>query len=543
MNGLKSLSRIYKIAVIICFQIQLLFAIPGINTFKKTFYAPTYIAHYLAKNWIMRPSYTQEYPIIIPETLPDPVDLAQTIHEHMGDSFMCGASTSAHQCGSLCTPAVCSWSRYAQDNNLALPSDDRYAMNWDKYYTTYIDDAVEKLHLTALRFSIEWPLVQPTEHEWNYEILHHYAEMFIYMIQKGVTPMVCFHHYTDPNWFLDKGGFEHEDNIHYFVKFCSTVYEHIMHKVMMHNESREMIVSMKQQPLWATYNAPEGYAFRGYYQHGGPPSQPGHMGLAVVAQVLKNELEAHVQVYHAIKKIHNEQWYDMVAAPQIGFLKNIHQIDPAKDTWYHYAASPLTRLISTFADMIQNGSIYQFFTKGIYHVHVPCCANIQHINKDAIGTLDFIGLNYYANRHMHITNAIQPTDESLCSDNIWYYRYPQGMYRAIIELSEHLARPLNIPLFVAENGIATKDDAKRARFYHEYLYAIACAVKDGYKVYGYLPWTLADNYEWPSKNQRQEKEYGLCRVHEDYPDRLEVKEGTARSYGLFTQAMATYCTS
>lgn len=501
-------------------------------------YAARYVVHNLIKNWWLKPSYTQEQPINIPKQLPSPEEIAQQIAERIKPrQFMRGASTSAHQCGKLCDPEHCSWSRFAAQHNMPQPTDNCYRMDWDKHYKAYIDYAKDTLKLNALRFSIEWSLVQPSENEWNVSTLDRYADMFCYAIKRGVTPVVCFHHYTDPNWFLDQGGFESQDNIEHFVNFCTKTYGHIIQKAQQDGGVVQALTKINE-PLWATYNAPAGYAFRGYRQQGGPPADPNRSGLDVVAEVLKNMLEAHVRVYQGMKQAHKIlNIAQHVPAPKIGFLKNIHQIDPAKETWSHYAASPITRMMVSFADMIQNGAIYNFFTNGVYQVHIPFKINMKHINNDAPRSLDFIGLNYYANRRMCFTQGIKPADPELCSDNEWYYRYPQGIYRAIVELSDNLARPLNIPMFVAENGIATQDNAKRARFYHEYLYAMNRAIQDGYLINGYLPWTLADNYEWPSIQDNKKRSYGLCAVSQNNPTQLIEKEGTKASYGAFTREM------
>jgi len=499
-------------------------------------YAVRYVVGYLAKNWWSKPVYTCEKAIVIPQDLPAPEALAQSMAEKIGvHNFMRGASTSAHQCGKLCTPEKCSWSRFAQRYDLPQPSDDANKMDWDRYYRSYIDYAKDELKLNALRFSVEWALVQPNPGEWDIATLDRYADMFCYAIKRGITPVVCFHHYTDPNWFLEQGGFYDAHTSRHFVDFCVATYEHILHVV---GKAPAVVAASKSinAPLWATYNTPAGYAFRGYHQYAGPPADSDCSGLDVVAQVLKNMLEAHVQVYQRMKVLH-AQANTAMPTPKVGLLKNIHQIDPAKATWGQYAASPITRMLVSFADMIQNGAIYRFFTTGEYQVHIPCKVHIKHTNSQAPHSLDFIGLNYYANRHMHLTTGIKPTDPDVISDNEWYYRYPQGIYRAIVELSENIAHPLQIPLFVAENGIATTDDAKRARFYHEYLYAMNKAVQDGYPVTGYLPWTLADNYEWPTIENHKPRSFGLCAVVADNPAQLCVKEGTRATYGAFVKEM------
>jgi beta-glucosidase len=517
----------------------------------KTYFV-TYLANYLTDFSV----YTNDKPYgqglarlpsVLAPLMLSPEAMAAGVSRSVDSKiFLCGASTSEHQCSQECTPEICSWSRFAKTHNLPQPADKPEGMNWWKHYRSYIDYAADEMKLNALRFSIEWALVQPEGPEsWNISALDHYADVFIYAIKKGIAPIVCFHHYTDPVWFLDRGGFEKDENVDYFVQYCQKIYAHTMHAVAKDVQAQKAWQAIAPRtPLWATYNAPEGYAFRGYHQKQGPPADPHHSGLPVVAQVLKNVLESHVRVFYGLKQLYKKEHFadHHISSPKIGLLKNIHQLDPAKDTWKHYCASPLTRFMTGVADMIQNGSIYRFFIKGEYRVHIPFLIDIKHVNKKAAGALDFIGLNYYSNRYLYLTQTIAPTDPKLTSDNKMYYHYPEGMYRAICELHEKLVKPYQIrgkklPLIVTENGIATKDEDKRKRFYYEYLYAIHRAVAEGKSVEGYLPWTLATNYEWPQLEDNRERDYGLCVVDKDNPARLHIKRG-AGSYMQFTDKMA-----
>ena len=89
-----------------------------------------------------------------------------------------------------------------------------------KHYKSYIDYAHDVMGLNALRVSVEWALVQPEGLEkWDEQVLAHYADMITYLIKKDMTPIICLHHYTDPCWYIDRGGFEQEKNITYFVAY------------------------------------------------------------------------------------------------------------------------------------------------------------------------------------------------------------------------------------------------------------------------------------------------------------------------------------
>ena len=459
--------------------------------------------------------------------------LRQSIqNKQYSEPFLFGASTSEHQCSKQCTPQICSWERFAQERNLAHPHDARYSIDLWKNYRSYINYARDVLGLNALRFSIEWALVQPHgPEEFDQEALAHYADMFTYCIEKGITPIVCFHHYTDPCWFIDAGGFEQEENIHYYVQFCDATYKALMNGLRTKARARLHLATMAQ-PLFATFNSPEGYAFKAYLQLKAPPARQDKKGLSYVVNCLKNMMEAHVGVYYALKNRYEE--FDgvlkqTVKSPQVGFLKNIIQLDPAKKTRKQRWCSGITRMACAMGNLLQNECIYQFFTSGKFNVYIPTQVKIRHTNLAAIGALDFIGINYYSNRHMFLGSGVKEMNESFKTDNANYRFYPQGLYRAIVEVTEKLAAPLAIPMYVTENGIATRSDEKRSQFYREYLYALGRALEDGYDVRGYLTWTLADNYEWPNLEDDVPRVYGLCRVNTQFPESLILKEG-ARAY-------------
>ena len=509
-------------------------------------------ASYLAKSWWNTSIADKQEPFSFPGHLPDAKKLAGDIklelfrHKKF-NNFLFGASTSEHQCSQRCTPEICSWSRFVRDNDLQdhIKSAD-YKMDLWTHYKSYIDYAAHDLGLNALRFSVEWPLVQPDgPRSFNQEALDHYADLFVYAIKQGIAPIICFHHYTDPCWFLDQGGFERAGNVKHFVNFCKKIYEEAITQQANDPEALQALNAMyPRQPLWATFNSPEGYAFKGYREMTSPPANSTKKGLKVVMEVIKNIMDAHVGVYHALKQSYadiitdkasiqddapTEQSLDTaspIKEPQIGLLKNIHQLDPADTSTKEKALKPLSRLVCAVGNMLQNECFYQFFTTGKFSIQVPFSFNVTHQNDKAKGALDWIGANYYSNGPMCLDKICEETDPALMTDNKKYRMHPQGLYRAIAELSDKIARPLDIPLYVTENGIATSSIEKRTKFYQEYMYALFKAIRDGYPVRGYLTWTLADNYEWPNKEKGGRRTYGLCTVDAEHPEKLTAKPGS-----------------
>ena len=54
---------------------------------------------------------------------------------------------------------------------------------------------------------------------------------------------------------------------------------------------------------------------------------------------------------------------------------------------------------------------------------------------------------------------------------------------------------LGLPILVTENG-AWLDDAQRWNYIARYLSAMRCAMDQGAQIFGYLYWSLMDNFEW-----------------------------------------------
>lgn len=457
------------------------------------------------------------------EYIYNPNELAQQFKVSLGrdsDNFLVGASTSEHQCSKKCTPDLCDWSRFTEQNSLKKPTDTEYLCDFWDNYKTYIDQLKSKTGINALRISIEWALVQPNgPHSFDAHALDHYAHVVAYLIKKNITPIVCFHHYTNPCWFADCGGFEKKTNCQLFARYCTKTYRAITDYLASKPPIYDAWINLEDQKrgiLWATFNSPEGVAFKGYRQKEAPPSLPDKNSLYWASHVLKNIMESHVQAYQQIKHTASKKNY--IPTPKIGFLKNITQFDPVADLTF--PLSSVTQLCCAVANDLNNECIYSFFTTGKFTTKTPFTTSSRY-NALAPQSLDWIGLNYYSHQQMRCASRIiaSPSDPNH-TDNSNYRIYPHGLFRALSEINDRLAVPLHIPIYVTENGIATQDDAKRNRFYKDYLHELLRAIQHDIPVYGYLTWTAFDNYEWPktghsTRQQSDNRRYGLTNVSSD----------------------------
>ena len=382
--------------------------------------------------------------------------------------FLWGVATSAHQTEGNCTNN--DWAAWEKQQNITLTG------NACNHWNTYKKDIqlIKQNRFNSYRFSIEWSKVQPKKDQFDETALKHYEEVCKELIKQGIKPIITLHHYTNPIWFSEMGGFEKAKNIIYFVNYCTKVFERLN----------------KYAHLWLTFNSPTSFVARAYHKKLAPPAKE---NMQLMQEVLKNMLDAHVQVYHALKQLPNG------TKAQIGICHNIYQIEPKK-FWDKTGAN--------IAHKLFDENIYQFFKTGNFNVSVPFKVSLKHHNPKAKGALDFVGLNYYS--HGLMTNfdvAAHPGE--LRTQQEMYTIYPEGLYRAIQEVSTEFAKPLNIPIYITENGIATDNEQHRELFFKRYLYALSYAINTGCPVKGYITWSLLDNYEWGSYDMH----YGIYAVN------------------------------
>jgi beta-glucosidase len=145
--------------------------------------------------------------------------------------------------------------------------------------------------------------------------------------------------------------------------------------------------------------------------------------------------------------------------------------------------------------------------------------------------LDFLGINYYLRDFVHNNSLIPP---KIFGDVCTYIHhigpekrnylkweiYPHGIYEVLMEFSRY-----NLPIFITENGTCTNNDNDRIDFIKEHLAEVANAINDGASVFGYLHWSLLDNFEWAHGYGPR---FGLIGV--DYLTQKRTAKPSARVY-------------
>ena len=237
------------------------------------------------------------------------------------------------------------------------------------------------------------------------------------------------------------------------------------------------------------------------------------MNLAMV--VTQNMLNAHVQVYTTLKRMHPNSC--------IGI---IHHYYPLK--MYSWKR-PWDKIGCAIGNNITNNATLNFFKNGTFSLYVPYKVAVKYVNPLAPQSLDFFGISYYSHGHLKNFKPTHTEPAELGTDKDTFVIHPEGLFHAVKLTAETLGNTM--PIYIMENGIADAADTKRELFLQRYLYALGQASRL-YNVKGYIYWSLMDNFEW---NEGYRTCFGLYSV--DWHTRTRAKR---KSADYFAHIIRTY---
>ncbi len=403
--------------------------------------------------------------------------------------FLWGCSDSAFQTeGTVSSGGKTienSWTEFEKSSNRSVRAG-KACERWTRYKSDM--GLLQEIGMNSYRFSIEWSKIEPQEGCFDHEAMQHYIDVIDELFELGIEPMVCLFHHTCPVWFFNKGGFENKKNIQCFVNFARYVFLHLHTKVNM----------------WLTFNEPVAYAFEGYFRGIYPPAKK---SLSLAGYVVLNQLNAHVQAVKEFRKINPNA--------RIGIAHMCNPLD-GYSKW-----NPMEKTITKIFSYLINETTIKFFKTGKFRWVPPW---VRGNNKDAPGSLDFFGINYYTHTtvkqiHPFKMEAMHRPDEIVVDDSLksaerTKVMYPEGLYRSIVRASK-----LNIPMYITENGAATNNRELKEEYLKKHLYVISRALSEGFDIRGYFFWTLIDCFSW---NKGYANKHGIFAVD------FETQERTYR---------------
>ncbi|MET0860848.1 MAG: family 1 glycosylhydrolase [Microbacterium sp.] len=132
------------------------------------------------------------------------------------DGFLWGAATAAHQVEGNNVNTDWWVREHAPGTDIAEPSGDAA----DSFHRYPEDIALlAKLGFNSYRFSIEWARIEPEQGFVSKASLLHYRRMIDTAIENGLTPFVTLHHFTNPRWFAEGGGWTRDDAPELFARY------------------------------------------------------------------------------------------------------------------------------------------------------------------------------------------------------------------------------------------------------------------------------------------------------------------------------------
>jgi beta-glucosidase len=382
---------------------------------------------------------------------------------HFPRDFIWGTATAAHQVEG--GNKLNDWWAFEQKRDGAIFQNQVSGQAAD-WWAGRAEEDIQRmaaLNTRGHRLSIEWSRVEPRPGGWNYTALDRYREILTAMRKAGITPLVTLHHFTNPVWFTERGGWQHPDSGQWFADFVAKVVADFSDLVEM----------------WCTINEPNVYATNSYFTGIWPPRQ---QSMSYYFQVLRNMIIAHGAAYRAVK--------DLQPHARVGLAK--HMID-----WHPMRPDNLLdRLMARLLDRVFNRITLDALHTGAWK---PLGGKNEML-EGVSGTLDWVGLNFYQRYNarfdpnrldkLGIAYGVRPDSEP--TPGQWGEFSPSSL----LVLIKRLYKQFGLPILITENGIPDETDERRPSHLLQSLYYVWKACMHNIPVGGYYYWSLVDNFEW-----------------------------------------------
>ncbi len=425
---------------------------------------------------------------------------------HFPKGFLWGTATASHQVeGNNTNNNWHAWEEAGHTVHKSGLAADWWGGRWREDF-----DRAAETGQNAHRFSLEWSRIQPEPDRWDEEALEKYRLMLKGLKERNMTALVTLHHFTDPLWVSECGGWESEDIVPLFEKYV-----------------RKVVDALKEYTnLWVTINEPNVYALSGYGIGAFPP---GKKDLKQAMRVLGNMIKGHAAAYRAIHELQPEA--------RVGYALHYRPMVP-RAGW-----SPLDRWMRN----IRYNGVNMGFPSAISTGVMKSPLGNQNI-PEAKSTQDFLGLNYYSVDTVWFditkpaemfSNGGYPKDADM-SDTGMIANIATGIYDSIKWINRTYP---NLPILITENGVEDFDDHLRPRYLAEHLHQVWRAVNFNWHVKGYFHWSLVDNFEW---ERGWTQRFGLWGLDVDTQKRIrrpsvDLYAEICKENGISSDMVQKYC--
>lgn len=328
-------------------------------------------------------------------------------------------------------------------------------------------DIIKSLGQNAHRLSLEWSRIQPQADKFNNQEIEHYRKVLSSLKARGIKTIVSLHHFTNPVWFYENGCWLNPESADYFAQYTKKVTEELSGLV----------------DYWITINEPIVYAYNSYIKGIWPP---GERSLKKALIVTKNLSRSHCKAYVIIHAICKDA--------KVSIAKHMRIFKPCPRFNFGQNAIPA------------------FIRNRVFNFNI-----LNSLARK--NTLDFIGLNYYANDFTVLSlksifgKDCPETHQDLRTNSLGWHIYPEGLLNILLKLKK-----FNLPIIITENGTAESQDHLYEEYLRKHILFTAKAIEKKVNVTGYLWWSLIDNFEWEKGFKAK---FGLVEIDKDLNRKLK----------------------
>jgi beta-glucosidase len=396
-----------------------------------------------------------------------------------------------------------SWNDWYKKGHIHDGSDPARA---DEHYRLWRIDAalMRDLGIRTYRMGIEWARVEPEEGHFDQEAIKHYIAETDLLKSYGIRPLVTLHHFTNPMWFEEKGGFEDVSNVNSFLRFAELMVRAFGSRVS----------------EYVTINEPNVYALLGYFAGEWPPGVRSYSRMMNVLSIMAG---AHIKAYDMIHRVRRGAGFedapgnaDNAEKTKVGFAHHARVFAPKNPK------NPSHRLFASIDERLFQGSLAKAALTGKFDWPLKDPFSPQSPRNSRGRYADFIGLNYYT--RSTVTGPGDGIAAGAPVNDLGWEIYPGG----IVECARKLYDLLPVPVYVTENGTCDGDDSFRSRFIYDHLKQIAGSDLPFER---YYHWCFCDNFEWL---EGESSRFGL--VHIDYATQRRTVKESGKFYSEIIKA-------
>ena len=386
---------------------------------------------------------------------------------------------------------------------------------------------LSELGVSAYRFSVAWPRVQPDGRgAINQRGLDYYRSLVEGLRGLGIVPVATVYHWELPQALEDIGGWPRRDTANRFAEYAELVARALGDQVGM----------------WITINEPRQAAHQGYRTG---THAPGKTDLGLAAAATHHLLLGHGLAVEAIRG----------AVPgriPVGIAIDVHPVRAASEDVAPAAAA----IYAEDNHILLEPLLHASYPAAVRPELLPGADLIEPDDMACIAApIDFLGLNYYTPYYIRAGDwddlrfsekpvpgypgVVSYVPTGLSETPMGWIIEPEGLYDALRALDREAPQ---LPIYITENGCAaedyvnpsgTVDDDERIAYLDGHLDAALRAIADGVNLAGYFHWALMDNFEWARGYQRR---FGLYYV--DFGTQRRLAKRSAAFYGTVARMNA-----